>query len=220
VFAFDVDGHGRNSSTLLSTAATGSIAAALEAWGGRAPSFPVHAVGVSLGGSLLLHSLPTLSSRISSAVVMSAPLRVEMSPRAIRREIGPALARTLWRERARYGATGLIPSFGPFRRDLYPLRLAAPPGRGPFGYVDVLNALLQALALPPAAAATPVPVLLVHGARDLLVPAQQARRLSELLPASELLLLPHETHLSAPLAPVALARLLTWIEQHHPADRT
>ena len=59
-----------------------------------------------------------------------------------------------------------------------------------------------------------VPVLLVYGGRDLLVPADQGRRLNELLPASELLMLDRETHLSTPLAPAAIERLFAWIDRH------
>ena len=38
----------------------------------------------------------------------------------------------------------------------------------------------------------------------------------ELLPAPELLLLRHETHLSTPLAPTTRERLLRWMTQDHP----
>lgn len=215
IFSFDVDGHGRGSSTVLSAVpARECVAAALEAWPDRPPGRPLHAIGISLGGSILLHSLPRLDSTISSATLISAPLRIELSADAIRRELGLPLLATVWRERNRYGLTGLIPSFGPFRRGAYPLRLAEPPGPGAFGYVEVLNRILESLDLERAARETRVPVLLVYGGRDLLVPADQGRRLNELLPASELLMLDRETHLSTPLAPPATERLFAWIDRH------
>jgi pimeloyl-ACP methyl ester carboxylesterase len=221
VFTFDVDGHGRDSTARLSADSAASvIPAALEAWGGPPRDRPLHALGISLGGSLLLHALPALGGRLASATMMCAPLRIELRWRSIRREIGVPMLRTLWRERSRFGLTGLIPSFGPFRRDLYPLRLASEPGRGPFGYVDVLNSILQRLDLEGAARATRIPVLLAYGGRDLLVPTTQARRLAELLPAPELLLLPRETHLSTPLAPATRERLLRWVAQHPLVNRS
>lgn len=221
IFSFDVDGHGRANSTRLSVGAAGEIIpAALEAWAPQRALVPVHAVGISLGGSLLLHALGSLETPVTSATLICAPLRVELAWRSIRREIGVPLLRTIWRERSRFGITGLIPSFGPFRRDVYPLRLAEPAGPGSFGYVEVINRLLDSLDLRDAARSTRVPVLLVYGARDLLVPPSQARELAGLIPSSELLLLPRETHLSTPLAPATRARLLSWLERHQAANHS
>lgn len=218
VFTFDVDGHGRHSSTTLRIASTaGAIPAAMEAWGTADRKMPLHAVGVSLGGSLLLHFLSHTAAEFSSATVVVAPLRVHLTWPAILREIGSPMARTLWRERARFGATGLIPSFGPFRREVYPLRLGDPPGPGAFGYVEVINTLLERLDLPSAATSVDVPVLLIYGGRDRLVPAAQGELLAATLPHAELLVLPGETHLSTPLHPMARRRLVEWIATHHPA---
>lgn len=211
VFTFDVDGHGRGSTTRLSERSARSLLhAALAAWGppeGR----PLHAVGISLGGSLLLHSLPALRGRLATATLISAPLRIHLDRRAIVRELGRPMLRTIWRERSRFGLTGLVPSFGPFRRGVYPLRLEETPPPGAFGYVEVLNRMLEALDLPAAARATPIPVQIIHGERDRLVPREQAEQLADLLPDGRLLVLPGETHLSTPLAPEALRRILATV---------
>ena len=223
VFTFDVDGHGRHSSTVLSpTTADSIVPAALEAaWGHRPLDTPLHGIGVSLGGALLLHALPRIDPPFASASLLSAPLEVRLSWRTIRRELGPPMLRTLWRERDRFGLTGLIPACGPFRRGLDPLRLAETPPPGVFGYVSVINSLLRDLDLESAArGAEGTPVLLVYGERDLLVSPAQARRLAELLPTSELMVLPGETHLSAPLCPVALTRATAWIASHPPLGQT
>lgn len=220
VFSFDVDGHGRGNTTSLSAAAAStSIESALEEWGERIAGLPLHTIGISLGGSILLHSLPRLRRRVASAALLCAPMRVHLSWHAIHRELGFAMLQTLWRERKRYGLTGLIPSFGPFRRTIYPLRLARPAGPGAFGYVAILNDILDELELPAAAEEVLTPVLLVYGGRDLLVPPDQGRRLEGLLAASELLVLERDTHLSTPLAPPATERLLGWIDEHQPASR-
>lgn len=220
VFTFDVDGHGRRSDTRLriSTAAD-AVPAAISAWGAAERGLPMHAVGVSLGGSLLLHTLGQSGVGFASASLMVAPLKVELTWSAILNEIGPPMVRTVWRERQRFGLTGLIPSFGPFRRNLYPLRLADPPGPGAFGYVEVINTLLDKLDLPTAARQADLPVLLIYGERDRLVPATQGATLAKALPRGELLVLRGETHLSTPLHPTARERLLHWIESHHPSRR-
>lgn len=220
LFTFDVDGHGRHSTTRLShESARTVVTAALEAWGAPRDGLPLHTIGISLGGSLLLHAHPELDPRVASATLLCAPVRVELTWRTIRREIGLPMLRTVWRGRSRFGLTGLIPSFGPFRRDLYPLRLATQPPPGGFGYVQVLNSVLDSLDLTAAAAATETPVLLVYGARDLLVPPSQGRVLASRLANGELLILPNESHLSAPLAPLALARLADWLDSHQRAER-
>ena len=175
--------------------------------------------GVSLGGSLLLHTLGQTPAAFASATLLVAPLRVQLSWRNILGEIGAPMVRTVLREREHFGLTGLIPSFGPFRRNLYPLRLGDPPGSGAFGYVEVINALLERLNLPAAARQADLPVQLIYGERDRLVPASQGQLLAAQLPRGELLILRGETHLSTPLHPTARERLLHWINIHHPSRR-
>lgn len=212
VFAFDMDGHGRSCDTrLLAAGARNAVAAALEQSGAAQRGLPVHALGVSLGGSILLAALPDLHPRFASATLLVAPIRIELSPAAIRAELSPAILRTLWRERGRYGLLGLVPSFGPFKREVYPLRLGNPPPSGPFGYVAVLNDLLEELRPEAAAPRAELPVLLVYGERDRIVPAEQGERLARLLPRAELLVLPGATHLTAPLEPGAVERIAHWI---------
>ena len=94
-----------------------------------------------------------------------------------------------------YGLTGLVPSFGPFKRGAYPLRLGVPPAPGPFGYVQTINRVLDGLRLEDAARRASTPTLLVYGARDRLVPPAQGERLAALLPPPRLLRLP-PTHLT------------------------
>ncbi len=216
IFTFDLEGHGRDSTTRFSPAApsAGVVEAARRGESVRR-GLPVHAVGVSLGGALLLHSLPSLPD-VASAVLVSAPLRIDLSGGAVRGELRLPLLRTLWREREHYGLTGLIPSFGPFRRGTYPLRLAVEPGEGSFGYVEVLNVALEGLRLEEAARRVRAPVLLVYGGRDRLVPPEQGERLAHLLPRAELLRLEGETHLSAPLAPAAVESAVAWMEERTP----
>jgi alpha-beta hydrolase superfamily lysophospholipase len=208
VFAFDVDGHGRDSTTRLDVAAVrGAVPAALEAARALQPELPVHGMGVSLGGALLLRAMADRPGAFASGALLCAPLQVHLSRRAMTAEIGIPLLRVLWRERAHYGTTGLIPSFGPFKRGLYPLRLAEP-RPGAFGYVETINELLASFDLERAAGAVRAPTLLVYGAKDRMVPPEQGERLAARITGSRLMMLPGETHLSAPLARAAMRVVL------------
>jgi alpha-beta hydrolase superfamily lysophospholipase len=215
IFTFDLPGHGRHNRTIFSPSrAVAALRAALDECRTGAEGEPVHAVGVSLGASVLLHALPDLEDGFASAALLVAPLRIILSTRSLLREIGTRTVRLVWREREHYGLTGLIPSFGPFRRDIYPLRLDGPVPEGSFGYVDALNQALDAMSLEESASRIHLPVLLVYGGHDLIVPADQGARLARLLPSSELLTVPEGTHLSTPLEPAATDRLVQWIEAH------
>lgn len=215
VFSFDLDGHGRFSTTRFSVAGVRSaVAAALEQFGASERQLPLHALGVSLGGALLLHALPTISDRLCSATLICAPLHIQLTRRSLLGELHPRILRTIWREREHSGLTGLIPSFGPFRRGTFPLRLDGSPAPGSFGYVGSLNQALREMRLEDAARATTLPVLLVYGGRDRVVPIEQGEKLARLLPRGELLRLESETHLSVPLAPPTARAVLGWLGAH------
>jgi pimeloyl-ACP methyl ester carboxylesterase len=95
---------------------------------------------------------------------------------------------------------------------VYPLRLREPVGQGSFGYVEELNRILESLDLEAAARAADLPVRLIYGGSDRLVPSAQAERIAELLPRGDLLLIPGETHLTTPLASEALRATVEWLQ--------
>jgi pimeloyl-ACP methyl ester carboxylesterase len=213
VFTFDMDGHGRASTTTLCyPAACTALADALERARNGRDGLPVHGFGLSLGGAFLLHALAGPLRSLASATLVCAPLRIRFSLARVLNELRPVGVRALVGEREHAGGVwGMIPSFGPIKRDLYPLRLAER-RPGAFGYVETLNGMLERMDLPDAAARTPVPTLLVYGTGDRIVPAEQGILLHRTLPHSELLLVRGGTHLSTAFDRQAVARAEGWIE--------
>jgi alpha-beta hydrolase superfamily lysophospholipase len=217
VFTFDMDGHGRSSTTRFSFPAIldCSRAALAHALEGRA-GVPYHCLGVSLGGAILLHGLAGPLAGAASAVLVSAPLRIHFSVGRVVNELRPVLLRTLLRNRHEAGIWGMVPSFGPVKRDLYPLRLGDP-RPGAFGYVEALNEVLARMRLVRAAAGAGPSVLLAYGTADRVVPAEQGILLERTLPSSELILVRGGTHLGTVFDDEVVARSLRWMLDRTPA---
>lgn len=215
VFTFDLDGHGRSSTTVLDPATLGdAVPAAVRHARIPGSDVPIHLLGISLGGALALHAAAAEPDTFASTAMVAAPLQVRLTRRAMLRELGPRSFQTLWRERGHCGLWGLVPAFGPVKRSIYPLRLGVPPGRGPFGYVDVLNDALERLRLRECARRVSTPVLLAYGEADAIVPIEQGEELARIVPVNRLLRLPRDTHLTAPLAPDTARAVLGWVEAH------
>jgi 3-oxoadipate enol-lactonase/4-carboxymuconolactone decarboxylase len=215
VFAFDVDGHGAGSTTVFTPdAVLTSVAAAIEqAERGRA-ALPLHLLGHSFGGSLVLHALAEGSvAHAASAVVISAPTSISLDARSALAELRGFLRLATLGQRRHYGLWGMVPAVGPLKRRAYPIRGAVEAG-APFAYVAAIRRMLARLDLDRASAKVRVPVLLVYGEGDRLVPPAQGRRLAELIPSSTLLEIPGATHWSTGFAPSAIARAAEWIEAH------
>lgn len=218
VFTFDLDGHGRESTTrfsypAISSAIPDALARARE---GRT-ELPAHAVGVSLGGAILLSSLPDLGDALGSAVLVAAPLRIRFGVRRVLSELRPSLLTTWLRQREHCGLWGMVPAFGPVKRELYPLRFAEEP-QGVFGYVDLLNEALEQLQLERAAGQVPVPVLLIYGRADRIVPPVLAQELAHRMPHHQLLWVEGGTHLTTFFADLAHTHIFGWLEAHTPQE--
>jgi pimeloyl-ACP methyl ester carboxylesterase len=213
VFTFDMDGHGRASTTTFAyPGVCSAVADALRhALDGRS-DLRVHAYGVSLGGAILLHALAGTLRAIRSATLVVAPLRIRFSLPRVINELRPVALRTLMEQREHCGLWGMVPSFGPVKRELYPLRLAET-RPGAFGYVDVLNEVLERMDLLEAARQSRVPVMLSYGTRDRIVPPEQGILLDRTLPRSELTLVRGGTHLATPFDREGLQKTLGWIER-------
>jgi pimeloyl-ACP methyl ester carboxylesterase len=215
VFAFDVDGHGAESTTVFSLPAVLDAvpAAVAEAERGRA-DLPLHLVGHSFGGSLALHALARGAiPRASSAVVLSSPTAVTLDSGIALAEARGFLRLATLAQREHYGLWGLIPAFGPVKRRAYPFRRPGSAG-GAFGYVGAVNALLEEVDLDHAARSIDIPVLLVYGTRDRLVPPAQGERLAARLPRAELMRVEGGSHWSTSLDSKAIDRAAGWIEAH------
>jgi acylglycerol lipase len=216
VFSFDMDGHGRESTTRFAyPAVAGAIPAALEQAVAGRRDLPVHALGVSLGGSVLLSSLPGLGGAIVSAVLITAPLRIRFGVRRVLSELRPSLLGAWLRQREHCGLWGLVPSFGPIKRGVYPLRLAEA-ADGSFGYIEVLNDALARMQLERAAGQLRLPVLMVYGTADRIVPPILAEELAQHMPDAEIHWVEGGTHLTTLFDEAALARIFQWLECRTP----
>jgi len=215
VFSFDVDGHGAASTTLFSPSVVPSAlrAAVDEAERGR-PALPLHLLGHSFGGSLVVHALAagTIPHALSG-IAISAPITVSLTARVAAAELFGFLRPSTLGQREHYGAWGTVPAVGLLKRRAYPIRGAAEAG-APFAYVAAIRALLAGLDLDAAAADVRVPVLLAYGTGDRLVPVEQGRRLAQRIPAAELLEVPGATHWSTAFASAVVDGAAAWVGAH------
>ncbi len=215
VFSFDVDGHGCGSTTTFAPETVrGAVAvAALEAERDGA-ELPLHVLGHSLGGSLVLDALASGAlDRAASAVVLSAPTSIDLGFRTAVSELAGFFRLATLAQREHYGGWGLVPAFGPVKRRAYPFRRTdAEPGS--WSYVAAVRRLLGAMELEERVGAIRVPTLLVYSRGDRLVGHAQGERLAARMPAARLLSLDRATHYSVPFAPEAVDATVRWIGAH------
>ncbi|HEX5869094.1 MAG TPA: alpha/beta fold hydrolase [Longimicrobium sp.] len=222
VFSFDVDGHGCGSTTVFApdTVRT-AVAAAADAAERDAPALPLHVVGHSLGGSLVLDALASGAlDRAVSAVVISAPVDVRIGARTAVAEVRGFLRRATLTQREHYGLWGLVPAFGPVKRAAYPFRRVDADGRA-WSYVAAVQRLLGEMDLETRVAGIRIPTLLVYSHADAIVPHAQGERLAaRMTRAGRLRSLTDATHYSLPFDPAAIDVVLGWMDQEQPAMET
>jgi alpha-beta hydrolase superfamily lysophospholipase len=215
VFSFDVDGHGCASTTVFApdTVRTAVAAAADAAERGR-PPLPLHVIGHSLGGSLVLDALAGGAlDRVVSAVILSAPTDVRIGSRTVMGELRGFFRLATLAQREHYGWWGVVPAFGPVKRRAYPFRRVDADGRA-WSYVDAVRRLLAEMRLEERVAQITVPTLLVYSHNDWIVPHEQGERLAgRMRQPRGMHSLQAATHYGVPFDPGAISVVVDWIRQ-------
>lgn len=216
VYAFDLDGHGRESSHVLSasTADTMLDFAVTDARE-RTGKMPVHLIGQSLGALLVMRHLAQrleMPRDYRSATLISPPVSGRILARQYWRE-GLSVVSKSWRAATRtYGRLGIVPAFGPVKRKLYPLRLEK--GYRSWSvnsYGGLVDDLVKTWRLGETFDPNRLPTLVIFGSKDELTPPSQAEIMTRRIKSpSELHLVPGETHFTTPLSAACLELLKRW----------
>jgi len=215
VFTFDLDGHGRSSTTLLNAENIRScLPDAVACARTVCSALRVHIVGHSLGGALALDYAATSDSALTSIVAISLPAALAVNARAMAWEAMSVSRPSLYRQMAFYGPLGIWPALGPFKRSTYPLRLAtAAAGADGFAYVGVVAEIFANLRLREKAARVHVPALLIRGSADLIATAGAQAMFNESMENATAATIAGETHFTTILCQNTADLLLLWLRK-------
>lgn len=196
----DLDGHGESPRPQAFPAIVHNIIGPLE-WL-RIRHERVGVIGVSLGGCVALRAVAD-TAETDALVVLEAPIWLWYTRWHMLREV-------LWL---------LQPAVLRLLRDGSPYHVAhaweSPRIRATIGTHDLIEALdvigsLQRIA----AKAHGLPLLLIYGGSDAIVPRAQARQVSRVMPPwATLHLLSHASHLSLPIDPRTLRLIADWLRE-------
>ncbi len=207
IFTFDLDGHGTTSSTVLRASAwPNMLSVARNKLRELAPYEPIHAVGYSLGGALLLHEILQGEWNIASAAVIGTPVELTVTARFLFRELMLPFYPGFRHQLLNYEFRDLIPAIGPVNRRKYPIRYEA---RG--HYVEVVRQIFREIMQRIADRQSQVPTLLVHAALDLLAPPAAGEFFMKFLPRSTLHIVPAENHCSVLMSESTVQVVSAWL---------
>lgn len=193
-FLFDLDGHGRRSTTRLDPARAKDMIHEALRQAASVNSAPAHLIGQSLGGALALAAVAD-GAPARTLTLISAPIALRLSASAIASELLSVFRPAYWGLTQSYGVSGLLPALGSFRRSDYPVRLSV----DGIDYPKFVDRLVLELNLQAEARKIDSPTLLVYGSRDGIVPLEQGQALVGLIPHAELVVARGATHFTTPL---------------------
>jgi len=216
VFSFDLDGHGSESTTSLTPDQVRTcIGQAIEIIDSLGTDLPIHLIGQSLGGALVLDFLSKNSHKISSAAIMGVPIYITKSQWAFAQEILSLKSSALKDEIKIYGAWNLIPAFGKFKRSQFPVRLkGAKKTDAALKYVDEVVSTFERIDVAECVKLIETPVLLCYGDTDQIAPVEHGEILFDNLKNCELVTVYGETHFTLGLASETKEKITNWLEQH------
>lgn len=210
ILTANLAGHGRGGRDLFTLDASRQrLDALVRAAEGLARGRPVVLLGQSMGASLALDALAR-GARVAGVVSVSAPVSLAIDY-GVAFEALAFLHRPIYRS-LRYGNVAeLLPAVGSFKRESTPVRV-------PFGtsYIEAFTSLLSRADLPARLRSRPspaTPVMIVHGARDHIVPPANARRVLDALgEAATPLLAARRNHLDILFDPAIVRAIADFVD--------
>ncbi|MGE0172013.1 MAG: alpha/beta hydrolase [Oligoflexales bacterium] len=211
VFAFDICGHGRQSSSTLDPQGLEEclVDAMEQAKNHISGDLPFFLVGHSLGGAIVLNTMAKNNLQVAKAVVIGVPLRISVNFKTAMPELLSFIHPNFLMATKIYGID-VIPAFGRFRRDTYPIRTQEHQTRA-LSYVKYVNAAIRKWDLINAAKKVACPTLYVYGSYDMISPVSVGRDLCQNTSLGDLYVVPFANHLVTVLSSKAHEAIAQWL---------
>lgn len=211
VMTAHLPGHGREGSEPFTLESCRRRADALVALAQRRfPRARVVLLGQSLGGALALDRLAR-GRGCDGVIAVATPAKLQLGSR-LWRELAALVRTAIYRALAYGNVAEALPAAGSFKRTAYPVRVESHPS-----YVQAFASAIETMDLPRRLQSVRdgvPPVLLIHGARDGVVPPTDTRRLAAALgDRAEARVFDRVTHLDPLLDGEVVAQLVDWIER-------
>ncbi|MEZ4742168.1 MAG: alpha/beta hydrolase [Bdellovibrionota bacterium] len=216
LFSFDLDGHGLNSTTKFThKRIRSSLSQAVREARKHEPKLPIHLIGQSLGGALILDYVANNKHNIQSLSLIGVPIYLTLKPNAYINELISLASHSMRKEIITYGPWGIIPAFGAFKRNTFPLRtFSSLPRSSKLEYVDEVMSTLEDINLVESAKKIKTPTLLCYGNRDKIAPVEHGELLFENLSESHLVTVFNETHFSLGFSEESISKIINWLNKH------
>lgn len=199
VITFDIDGHGKHSSTLLDWRVIGSCIPDAFTNLDLDEDLPLQIVGHSLGGHLALHA--TASHSIPPPTLLSiigTPVRISVSARSGWQELLSIFSRDFLGAEDTMPFYTRLPAIGPFKRKQFPIR-SSMRGFDSIAYINSVARYFEQTPITDKLASMSLPLELIYGSKDLLAPPSHGELIQSRTGNANLVILEGATHLTSPL---------------------
>ena len=213
VLSFDLDGHGRNSTTELSSNNFKNCLSDKWAWiREEANGRKIFLLGHSLGGTLALSTTLSNALKVNGVIGIGCPFNLKTPGLiAMLKEVYQSISPEFFTNLSYFSPKTLLPAIGRFKRDEFPIRLdrSFHPHEN---YVEVVQKVICELT-PRSHTLSHTPILLILGAQDSIAPPTNALKWLDFYRGGEYLILQRTTHFLLAFRQKTATQIIGWINK-------
>lgn len=211
LLTFDLPGHGTKSTTNLSPNTLSTFALDIDLF--LSKNFPNRKkiwIGHSIGGTLAFDFCCQRPSSFDKIILISSPIKIDLSLKVIFNELFYSINRYLWKERVHYGIWGLFPAIGKFKRNAFPIRT-----QSNLGYIFIIKEYLTLLTNRINSTTNNIPTLLIYGDKDLIASKDHGDYFKNRSPNSQLHILKNSNHYGTIFNPKTRNQIYKWLNNEN-----